>query len=361
MVPRLLHIIDDLTNWYIRFNRKRLKGGAGLGIEDTEAALNTLLEVLFTIVRALAPFAPFLTEHIYSLLKPQLKLLLEPFKDPRSVHFLPFPTVQEALFDEVVERKVAAMQKVIQLGRTVRERCTLPLKTPLLSLVVIADPEILEDVESLSSYVKEELNIRNIILTNDETQYNIVLEAKVDWPTLGKKLKKDVQIVRKGLPDLTQDQLRQYLKEKTIVVGGIQLEENDLNIVRVLGDSAVQSSDGAKWEPAFSEDVIVLLDTVPHPELAEEGIAREIINRIQKMRKKAGLVPTDDIRMQYKVVAKTDDLDFTILVSSRQELFRSTVRGPLEPVVETLEVESLILEEEQVIGDLTLMLRLARL
>lgn len=362
VVPRLLRIIDDLTNWYIRFNRKRLKGGAGLGVEDTEAALNTLLQVLFTIVRAMAPFTPFLTEHIYSLLKPQLQPVIEEYRDSRSVHFLPFPTVQEALFDEVVERKVAAMQKVIQLGRTVRERCTLPLKTPLLSIAVIADPEVLADVESLSSYIKEELNIRNIILTSDEAQYNIILEAKVDWPTLGKKLKKDVQIVRKGLPGLTQDQLRQYLKEKTIVVDGIQLEENDLNIIRVLGgDATVQSADGAKWEPAFLEDVIVLLDTVPHPELAEEGIAREIINRIQKMRKKAGLVPTDDIRMQYRIVSKADDLDFANLVSSRDDLFRSTVRGAIEPFEETNSQDAVILEEEQVIGDLTLMLRLAKL
>lgn len=362
VVPRLLRIIDDLTNWYIRFNRKRLKGGAGLGVEDTEAALNTLLQVLFTIVRAMAPFTPFLTEHIYSLLKPQLQPVIEEYRDSRSVHFLPFPTVQEALFDEVVERKVAAMQKVIQLGRTVRERCTLPLKTPLLSIAVIADPEVLADVESLSSYIKEELNIRNIILTSDEAQYNIILEAKVDWPTLGKKLKKDVQIVRKGLPGLTQDQLRQYLKEKTIVVDGIQLEENDLNIIRVLGgDATVQSADGAKWEPAFLEDVIVLLDTVPHPELAEEGIAREIINRIQKMRKKAGLVPTDDIRMQYKIVSKADDLDFANLVSSRDDLFRSTVRGAIEPFGETTSQDAVILEEEQIIGDLTLMLRLAKL
>lgn len=358
VVPRLLRVIDDLTNWYIRFNRKRLKGGAGLGIEDTKAALNTLLQVLYTIVRALAPFTPFLTEHIYGLLRPYLGPVIEEHADSRSVHFLPFPTVQDSLFDEVVERKVAAMQKVIQLVRTARERCNIPLKTPLLSIAVIADSHILADVESLSVYVKEELNIRDIVLTTDEAKYNVQLEAKVDWPTLGKKLKKDVQLVKKALPNLTQDELRAYLKEKKISVGGIQLEENDLNIIRVLGADSFNSSDGAKWEPAFAEDIIVLLDTAAHPELAEEGIARDIITRIQKMRKKAGLVPTDDVRMEYSVVSKGEEVDIETVVKNREPLFRSALRGPLEGIKEGGEV---LLEEEQVVGELTLLLRLAKL
>lgn len=362
VVPRLLRVIDDLTNWYIRFNRKRLKGGAGLGIEDTKAALNTLIQVLFTIVRALAPFTPFLTEHIYGLLRPYLGPVLEDYKDSRSVHFLPFPTVQQALFDEVVERKVAAMQKVIQLARTARERQNIPLKTPLLSIVVIADAEILADVESLSSYVKEELNIRNVVLTSDEARYNVQLEAKVDWPTLGKKLKKDVQVVKKGLPKLTQDELRAYVRDKTISVDGIKLDDNDLNIIRVLGQETLNNSSsedgGAKWEPAFAEDVIVLLDCAPHPELAEEGIARDIITRIQKMRKKAGLVPTDDVRMEYSVVAEAEDVDVGAVVKNREDLFRAALRGPLEAAREGAEV---LLEEEQVVGELTLLLRLAKL
>lgn len=316
--------------------------------------------MLYTIVRALAPFTPFLTEHIYGLLRPYLGPVIEEYADSRSVHFLPFPTVQDELFDEVVERKVGAMQKVIQLARTARERCNIPLKTPLLSIAVIADPHILADVESLSIYVKEELNIRDIILTSDEAKYNVQLEAKVDWPTLGKKLKKDVQVVKKALPNLTQDELRAYLKDKKISVGGIQLGEDDLNIIRVLGADSLNNSsgDGAKWEPAFAEDIIVLLDTAPHPELAEEGIARDIITRIQKMRKKAGLVPTDDVRMEYSVVSKGEEVDVEAVVKNREPLFRAALRGPLEGIKEGGEV---LLEEEQIVGELTLLLRLAKL
>jgi isoleucyl-tRNA synthetase len=307
-------VIDNLTNWYIRFNRKRLKGVAGLGLDDTTAALNTLLQVLFTLMRALAPFAPFITEHIYQLLRPQLEGITEQFKDARSVHFLPFPAVQEALFDQVIERRVSTMQKVIQLGRLARERRNLSLKTPVLSLVVIADPQPLADIDSLKTYIQSELNIRDLILTHNEERYNIHLEARVDWPTLGKKLNKNVQAIRKALPTLTQPQLRQYQLDKKITIDGIELAGNDLTLVRVIGNGdgsngSPNTPDGsgtdAQWEPAFADDMIVLLDVAPHPDLVEEGVAREVITHFQQLRKKAGLVPTDDVLMRYRVVTFT--------------------------------------------------------
>ncbi|KAL1866854.1 hypothetical protein Daus18300_006557 [Diaporthe australafricana] len=109
VVPRLLRVIDNLTNWYIRFNRKRLKGSAGLGVGDTRQALSTLCQVLLTLVRALAPFTPFVTEHIYGLLKPYLGDQLSSFANLRSVHFLPYPIVRESLFGEITNRKVSSM------------------------------------------------------------------------------------------------------------------------------------------------------------------------------------------------------------------------------------------------------------
>lgn len=366
VVPRLLRVIDNLTNWYIRFNRKRLKGTAGRGLQDTREAMNTLCEVLFTLVRALAPFTPFISEHIYGLLKPYVEEQLCAFRDTRSVHFLPYPTVQDSLFDEVTERKVSAMQKVIQLGRVARERADLPLKTPVPTLVVIADAQKLSDVDELQSYVKEELNIREVVLSSDEERFNILLEARVDWPSLGKKLKKNVQVVRKALPGLTQDQLRRYLQDKRMTIEGIELEENDLNIVRVLGSRVPNSSaaeeDGPRWEASFSEDVILLLDAAPHPELLSEGLVRDVINRVQRMRKTAGLVPTDEVRIQYSIVSNPESVDLDGLVASRQSVFASSLRGPLEPLPLTDGPGgSCILEVHHIIGNLELKLRLARL
>jgi isoleucyl-tRNA synthetase len=124
VVPRLLKLIEDLTNWYIRFNRKRLKGE--YGSDDTLKSLNTLFEVLYTLIRAMAPFTPFLTENMYQGLKTFVHLPRD--QDCRSIHFLTFPEVNEHYFDEDIERAVSRMQSVILLGRVVRETKNIPLK-----------------------------------------------------------------------------------------------------------------------------------------------------------------------------------------------------------------------------------------
>ncbi|KJR88002.1 uncharacterized protein SPSK_07338 [Sporothrix schenckii 1099-18] len=363
VVPRLLQVIDNLTNWYIRFNRKRLKGAAGLGVGDTTAALNTLFQVLFTVVRSMAPFTPFITEHIYGLLKPYISDFDEGRENTASVHFLPFPAVQEALLDTVVERQMSAMQRVIRLARTARERLGISLKSPLRSLVVIGDAQFLADVDRLRSYVAEELNVRDIVLTDDEEEYGIHLKAKVDWPTLGKRLKKDVQVVRKALPGLTQEALRTYQREKHIVVQGIHLAENDLSIVwemPVEKQNASSPTDGPTWEPSFDEDVVVLLDGTSYPDLLEDGLARDILTRFQKLRKKAGLVPLDDVRMQYSVLANPEGVDVTTLISSRQSMFTSSLRGKLEERSGESGSDESLIEEDQALGNLVLRLRLAQ-
>ncbi|KAL1866855.1 hypothetical protein Daus18300_006558 [Diaporthe australafricana] len=158
---------------------------------------------------------------------------------------------------------------------------------PLLSMVVIADAQVLSDVEEMQLYVKEELDVREVVLSSVEERFNILLEARVDWPTLGKKLK------------------NKYLREKRITVEGIDLEEDDLHIARVLGTQAsVESSEKGeeKWEASFSEEVVVLLDIAPDTELLRDGLVRDIINRSQKMRKTAQLIPGDDVCMQYTIM-----------------------------------------------------------
>jgi isoleucyl-tRNA synthetase len=130
----MLEMIEDVTNWYIRFNRKRLKGE--YGIEDTLHALNSLFEVLYTIVRGMAPFTPFLTENIYRKLRKYIPKSSLP-KNDESVHFLSFPEVRMELFDEDVERKFERMQKVIELARTSRERKAIGLKVLLFKKFVV--------------------------------------------------------------------------------------------------------------------------------------------------------------------------------------------------------------------------------
>ncbi|SMR41524.1 unnamed protein product [Zymoseptoria tritici ST99CH_1A5] len=306
VVPRLLKMVDDVTNWYIRFNRNRLKG-QGSGDEDatttntdTLHALNTLYEVLYTLVRALAPFIPFLSDNIFQRLAPHLpKSITTAEKDVRSVHFLRFPTVREELFDPIVERRVSRMQKVIELGRVCRDRRTVSLKTPLKTLVVLhQDQEFLDDVRTLERYVTEELNVNELVLTSDESAYGVEYDVKADVKNLGQKFKKDAAKIKAALPKLSPEEIRSFLDAGSITVEGHALSAEDLRVQRNLKPSEATKN----LEPAVEGDCMVLLDAFAYPELAQEGLAREVLNRIQRLRKSGGLVPTDDVRVEYVVL-----------------------------------------------------------
>jgi len=356
VVPRLLGLIDNTTNWYIRFNRRRLKGEYGL--DDTIHALNTLFEVLFTLCKGLAPFTPFITETIYSKLLPHIPKDLQG-EDPRSVHFLPYPAVRQELFDSEIERRVGRMQKVIELARVSRERRTIGLKQPLKTLVVIhSDPEYLADVKSLENYITEELNVRDLVLTSDEAQYNVQYSVAADWPVLGKKFRKDLARVKKALPNVTSEEVKEYTKAGFIVVDGIRLEEGDLRVKREL-----KQGESGTLEPNTDDDVLTILDAEIYPELAEEGLAREIINRVQRLRKKAGLQTTDDVKMEYKVLSDPEDVGLSKAFDSQAHAFVRVLRRPLDKheATQAAEPESVIAEEEQEVQKATFLLRLLKL
>lgn len=362
VVPRLLSLIDSTTNWYIKFNRPRLKGQ--FGKEDTQHALNTLFEVLYTLVRALAPFTPFIADTIYLRLLPHIpKSLLG--EDSRSVHFLPYPEVRSELFDEQVERRVARMQKIIDLARVSRERRTIGLKTPLKTLVVIhPDTQYLDDVRSLEEYITQELNVRDLVLSAEEEKWNVTYSCTADWPVLGKKLKKDVQKVKKALPSLSSNDVKSYVANNEISVDGIKLEEGDLVVKRGIETSAETKN----WETNTDDDVLIILDVEMHEDLKEEGLAREIVNKVQQLRKAAKLKATDDVKMEYSVISDPENTGIEKVFESKSDLFKKTLRRPLEkaPEGQTYGVngtskDKLILEEEQKVQNATFLLRLLKL
>ncbi|EJP60715.1 isoleucyl-tRNA synthetase [Beauveria bassiana ARSEF 2860] len=354
VVPRLLELIDNTTNWYIRFNRRRLKGENGL--DDTQHALNALFEVLFTLCRGLAPFTPFLTDNIYCRLLPRIPKNLQA-EDPRSVHFLRFPDVRSELFDSDVERRVSRMQKVIELARVSRERRSIGLKTPLKTLVVLHhDQQYLDDAKSLEDYITEELNIRDLVLTSDEGKYGVQYSVTADWPVLGKKLKKDMARVKKALSSLTSEQCQGYVRDKEILVDGIKLEEGDLVVRR-----GVKEDETAKtWETNTDSDVLTLLDVHVYEGLAQEGLAREVINRVQKLRKKAGLQQTDDVKMEYQMLSDPESIGLEEVLVTQSAAFEKVLRRPLEKHVVGVTGEA-IAEEEQEIQKATWILRLLKL
>ncbi|KAI9708879.1 MAG: isoleucine--tRNA ligase [Chrysothrix sp. TS-e1954] len=366
VVPRLLDLIDNTTNWYIRFNRRRLKGE--FGTEDTLHALNTLCDVLFTLCRCLAPFTPFITDNIYTRLLPHLPASILDTQDTRSVHFLPYPTPRSDLADPIVERRVARMQRVIELARWCREQRTIGLKQPLKSVVVIhPDPTYLDDIKQLSTFITEELNIRDLILSSDEDKYNVQYTASADWPTLGKKLKKDAQTVKKALPSVPSSAIKDFVSTGSITVDGIALSREDLVIKRSLPVSETSKD----LLTATDDSVLIILDCAIYPSLLEEGLAREIINRVQRLRKKAGLVPTDDVKMEYRVLRDPEGLDLQGVFERQEASVEKALRRKLDQHVAT-EVggglvngagveEVVIAEEEQEVQKATFLLRLVKL
>lgn len=339
VVPRLLNMIDTLTNWYVRFNRKRLKGENGL--DDAKLAMNTLYEVLFTLCSTMAPFTPYLVENMYQNLKnfaPKNPNVV----DDRSIHFLDFPTVREEYFDPEIERAVGRMQAVIELGRTIRERKNISLKTPLKELVVIhSDPQYHADVKALESYISEELNVRNIVITDNEDKYGVKYKAEADWKVLGQKLKKDAMKVKKGLPELTSDQIKEFVQTKELIVSGIKVTDEDLNVVRYF-----EASSDASYEANTDKDSLVLMDVKSYPELEEEGVAREIINRVQRLRKKANLLPTDDINMYYRFTADCG-AELEKVIKNQEATLVKVIKKPLQAINVMPSSEKVIAEEEQ--------------
>lgn len=353
VMPRLTNMIDELTNWYIRFNRRRLKGENG--VEDTMAALNSLFETLLTLCATLSSFTPFLTENLYQGLRPFLPDTKSDH-DPRSIHFLPFPEVRGEYLDPVIQRQFAALQAVIDLTRTVREHNTLPLRIPLKELVIYhPDQQYLEDIKSLANYVEEELNVRELTLTQDEEKCGVNSKLLADWPVLGRKLKKDMPKVKKGLEQLTSAQAKEFEATKRITVEGVELVEGDLRVVRYvdLADRA------GKWDSRTDGKLVVLLDLEVHPELQSQGTARELVNRIQKLRKKANLQATDEIDAFYSFEQGMGEALQACFDSHGDYFIKAMRRKPMS-VTERPSGKPIIIEEEQTVNDDTFKLSLVR-
>jgi isoleucyl-tRNA synthetase len=360
VVGRLLALIDNTTNWYIRFNRRRLKGE--FGVADATHALNTLFEVLYTLSRALAPFTPFITDNIYQRLLPYIPEALRA-EDPRSVHFLAYPEVREELFDEAIERRVGRMQAVIELVRVCRERRTVSVKTPLRTLVVLhRDQAYLDDVKAMETEICGELNVLGLVLSGDEARYNVQYSLEADFSVLGKKLRKDLGRVKKALPGVTSEQAREFQQTGKILLDGIELGSEDLLVRRGLKNA------DPELEFNTDNDVVVLLNMAMDPELHQQGLAREVINRVQQLRKKAGLVPTDDVGMEYRVLADPDKVGLGAMFETQGAMLQKALRRPMDKHVVTEfegpipdKAEAVIAEAEQEVQNARFLLRLVKL
>lgn len=289
VVPKLLTMIDQLTNWFVRMNRKRLKGGDQ---DDWRVALATLYTVLMTLCRTMAPFTPFLTETIYQ----NLKNLVPESEREDSIHYVMIPEVQENLISTQIESSISNMQAIIEFGRAIRDKNKISLKVPLKTCIVISrNPDVLNNVSSLQQYITEELNVRNVEVTANEGAF-VTFRVEPDNKLLGQRFGRDFKAIAPQIKALKHEQIVELRDNGKLNVAGHDITLSEVKIINEFKADAVGQYD------AFSNDkILVLLDIVLHEDLKDEGTAREIVNRVQKLRKKAGLQVTDEVSVFYEL------------------------------------------------------------
>lgn len=344
VVPRLLKFVDELTNWYVRMNRRRLKGE--ISVKDCHQALHTLFGVLFSMTKVMAPFVPFLTEHMYQNLRHLIDPSTTKDEDVASIHYLILPQPRDSLIDVSIEEAVSQMQTVIELGRVIRDRKTLPMKYPLKEVVVInKDEGVLRDISALQNYIKEELNVRTVTVTTDKHKYGVQLRAEPDHKTLGARLKGAFKAVTVAIKELSDDQLMEFQRTGEIEVAGHKLSPEDLRLIYTF--SIANDPTQSHYEAHSDSNILVLLDVSPDDSMVDEGLAREVINRIQKLRKKAKLVPTDDVTIYYKTSGT-----LARVVSEYDDFIFSTIKQPLRPFpLPSSGIEVIITEDAKVKQD----------
>jgi isoleucyl-tRNA synthetase len=284
VIPEVISFIDELTNWYIRLNRRRFWGSS----DGNFHAYETLYYVLVEFSKVFAPFAPFISEKIYQNLTHGLQGVKE------SVHLCDIPMPQASVVAPELEERMALTRRVTELGRSLRAKHQLKTRQPLASLLVItrnpADKKIIDDSQTI---ICDELNVKRIDFSTEESRY-VRLSVKPNLKTLGKKLGPALNTVRQAFEAMSKDhnQVASFLaeieKNHTAQISGVELGIEDLMIERGPLDDRLIASDGA---------ISLLLETKLTPELINEGLAREVINRIQTLRKDSNLRVSDRIHL----------------------------------------------------------------
>jgi len=283
VVPALFEFIEDLTNWYIRLNRSRF------WVEDMtadkQAAYQTLYTTLSELTICMAPFAPFLAEHIHRELT-----AFSGAERPNSVHLCAYPAAEESLIQPVLEAAVSRMQNIILLGRQKREQVKIKTKIPLCRLTIIHESQdMLDEIARLEGYIASELNVKSIEYTTDEGKY-INLYAKPNSPVLGKRFGKAFNQYRLLIQDLDARALNQLQADGSLELDGETFSTEDILVFR-------EAKEGN--EALSNRFISIDIDCTLNDDLVDEGLAREVVNRIQKTRKDIGLEVTDRISVTF--------------------------------------------------------------
>ena len=266
---------EDLSNWYVRLNKKRFWGKEM--DNDKLAAYQTLYECLMTVAKLLAPFAPFFADQLYKDLGGQLD----------SVHLDKFPVADASAIDRELEGRMAVAQRITTIVLALRRKESLKVKQPLQTLMIPPVDQAQRDaIESVKQIFLQEVNVKEVKFV--EGAGILVKKVKCNFRTMGKKFGKDMKAVAAAVAAMSQEQIAELEANGKLQLGSYEILAEDVEII---------SEDIPGWLVGNEGNLTVALDITLTDELRAEGMARELVNRIQNIRKKSGLEITDHIHV----------------------------------------------------------------
>ena len=286
VVPPIIGFVGHLTNWYIRRSRRRFWARRTADSDaDKLAAFATLHEVLSTFAQVAAPILPFITEEIYQ----GLVARVDP-DAPRSVHHTDYPIADDTAIDRDLEAAMADVRTIVTLGRGLRKKHDVRVRQPLESVTIVTrSPETAQAVKDHAGLISEELNVHSVKIHEDEAGL-VDLSAKADFKILGPRLGKDMKSVASEITKLSHETIASLLDSATITVAGVPVTVDDIVVIREPREGTVVASE---------RHMSVALDTTISENLRIEGMARELINRIQNARRQLDLDVSDRITVNW--------------------------------------------------------------
>jgi isoleucyl-tRNA synthetase len=293
-------VVDDLSNWYVRLNRKRFwKSEHG---PDKLAAYQTLYTCLTTVAQLAAPIAPFYTEQLYQALHHDGRQKTAP-----SVHLSDFPKADEKAINTALEKKMAQVQKIVSLVHSLRKKHQIKVRQPLAKLLLpIADAATKAQIFSLEALIKAEVNVKQITYTDDATTV-VIKRIKPNFKTLGQRYGAHMKVLTQAIAQLGQRDIQRLEQEQhlalALTISGaatpttFPLPQEQAKVMLALDDVIITSEDIPGWAVANEGETTVALDITLNDALRQEGIARELVNRLQNLRKEQGLAVPDKIKI----------------------------------------------------------------
>nr|WP_319401188.1 isoleucine--tRNA ligase [uncultured Carboxylicivirga sp.] len=290
-------VMENLSNWYVRLNRKRFWGGEF--DEDKLAAYQTLYTCLETVALLSAPIAPFFMDRLFN----DLNKMSGRFEDV-SVHLAQFPSYEESLIDSSLEERQQYAQDISSLVLGLRRKVNLKVRQPLNKIMIpILDDRFEQQLEAIKSLVLTEVNVKEMEFLKDASGV-LVKKIKPNFKTLGPKYGKMMKAISGAINALGQEEIAIFEKEEQY-----SLELDGQKVVLSIEDVEIMSEDIPGWLVANEGKLTVALDIEVTEELREEGIAREFVNRIQNLRKDSGFDVTDKIKLS---IQKNDAINVAI-------------------------------------------------